>query len=887
MKITNPFFLAGVLMTVCFSLLAGTWSASASSGPLVTRLANGLTVAVKKDDRFPLVSLRLYVHAGSAYEEDGEAGISHLLEHMVFKGTAKRPKNSAAADVEAKGGYINAATSFDYTVYLTDMPGDSWKIGLDVLKDMAFHPALDPLELEAEKEVVLAELKRGEDSPGQRVFRMVQRIALQDTPYRNPIIGYEPIIRELTAERIRRYIDRHYQPQSMLLLICGAVDEAEALAEAEALFGALANTREISPPSPLQPRPSAFRAAEEKGPWTKVHLALALPVPGMSDARSPQLDVLARILGGDATSRFYRSYKYDKRLVDTISVSNYSFERLGMFLIQATLDPDKLAPFWETLVRDLADLQRAAFSREELDRARLNIEDDLFRSKETISGYAEKMGFFQFFDKGEQGESNYLRLVRDTDQAILSDLAASLLRPENLSLAVLLPENAPPLPGKGPAADGSAFSAWAGQTLAELWPSGPAAAAAPDSGGVAPAEILSLGQGRTLILLRDQTLPYIAADLLFSGGDSLLTEKNQGLGAFTASLLTKGTTTLSATDMEEFQADRASSLSASSGRRSFTLSLSAPAGFAADMFALLADVLASPGFREEEADRVRENQAAAITAREEQAIPLALRRMFPFFFPSHSYGFLNLGESARVAAFTAKDAAAFWSEQIAYPWVLAVCGNFDRDALLKALDAFPVPRKKALSLEPPRWGRMKNLDLRLAERNQAHLFLVFPTVGIGNPDEPGLDLLQNILAGQSGLLFRDLRDTQGLGYTVTAFPWKADKAGALIFYIGAEPDKLDMAEQGFRTIIERLQTDPLPAKELERGNRQLSGDYYREHQTLAARSGEAASLTLFGHPLDSPRNLILAASRITPAELQALAQKYLRPDAAYRVRVLP
>ncbi|MDR1360640.1 MAG: insulinase family protein [Deltaproteobacteria bacterium] len=876
---------------LAFSVAAGPAAASPapSAGPSITRLANGLTVAVKKDDRFPLVSLRLYVHAGSSFEEDQDAGISHLLEHMVFKGTAKRPRNAAASDVESRGGYINAATSFDYTVYLADMPADSWKVGLDVLKDMAFHPALNKEDLEAEKEVVIAEQKRGEDSPGQRVFRMVQMSALKGTAYRNPIIGYEPVIRGLSPERIRRYIERHYQPQSMLLLVCGAVDEAEALAEAEAQFGNLGNTREISIPGPVQPGHLSFSATEERGPWTKVHLALALPAPGLSDARSPQLDVLAQILGGDATSRFHRSYKYDKRLVDSISVSNYSFERLGMLLIRATLDADKLMPFWETLVRDLADLPKTAFSREELARARLAIEDDLFRSKETLAGYAEKLGFFQFFDKGEQGESNYLRLVRDTDQAVLTGLAQSLLTPENLSLAVLLPNDAslPLPPDSGAPGASGAFSAWAGKTLSELMPSRAAEAASPGAEKPGEAETISLGQGRTLILLKDATLPYIAADLFFSGGDSLLTEKNQGLGAFTASLLTRDTARLTAVAMEEYQADRASSLAASSGRQSFALSLSAPSGFAADMFALLAEVITAPGFREEEADRVRENQTSAITAREEQAVPFALRRMFPFFFARHPYGFLNLGEREKVAAFTAKDAAAFWSEQITYPWVLAVCGDFDREAVLTALKALPVPQKKEISLAPPNWGKDKTLDLRLAGRSQAHLFLVFPTIGFASPDEAGLDLLQNILAGQSGLLFRKLRDEQGLGYTVTAFPWKADKAGALIFYIGAEPGKLALAEQGFRTIIEGLRNAPLPEEELERGKKQLSGDYYREHQTLASRSSEAASLSLFSHPLDSPRKLIADASRITPAELNALVRKYLDPQAAYVIRVLP
>ena len=154
----------------------------------VVRLSNGLSVLVLKDTRFPLVSTRLYVGAGSTYERPEEAGISHVLEHMVFKGTTTRPKNAISQEVEAAGGYLNAATSYDYTVYITDMPDRHWKLGMDVVRDMAFNPTLDPAELESEKDVIVAELKRGEDDPGSRLFKNLLSRALQGTAYEHPVL---------------------------------------------------------------------------------------------------------------------------------------------------------------------------------------------------------------------------------------------------------------------------------------------------------------------------------------------------------------------------------------------------------------------------------------------------------------------------------------------------------------------------------------------------------------------------------------------------------------------------------------------------------------------------------------------------------------------------
>ena len=865
--------------------------APTNDAPVTMRLANGLTVLVKKDSRFPLVSLRLYVHAGSAYESPEDAGISHVLEHMVFKGTDNRPKGQIARDVEGAGGYLNAATSFDYTVYKTDMTREHWKTGLDALKDMAFHPTLDPEELEAEKEVIVAELKRGEDLPSQRLFRMVQQAALKGTPYSHPIIGYEKTIRDVTRESMRAYISRYYQPQSMLLLICGDVDPQEALQEAANNFGDLSNSKSVVPPVATTPESMKNSTViVEESPWKKAHIALAFPVAGMPDTRASQLDVLAQLLGGDVSSRFYRTYKYEKRLVDAISVSNYSFERLGLLFIQVSLDADKVGPFWESFSKDLANLDKMTFSKEELERAKFNIEDSLLRSKETLAGSATKLGYFSFFSNGAQGEENYLRSVRECDTTILRNLIKDYCKPEALSLIALLPQNSDLPKGAEQKEKNAAdvWSDWLTTRLNAVWKSptadGKTTAQAEGNGKT---ELLDLGNGRTLVLIPDNTLPYTAVNLLFHGGDSLLSEKNQGIAAFTASLLTKGTTKLSATAIEDYLADRAASFSANTGRQSFSVNMNFPARFSKDMFDLLHATLVTPALKEDEAARVRENQLAAITSSEDSPTSLAFRRMFPFLLGNHPYGFLQLGEKDLVAKFVAKDAREFWREQTLQPWVLAVSGVYDKNAILAAIKKLPVPGKDAPEVALPEWGKDRELSLRLENRKQAHLFMVFPTIGTGNEDEAGLDLLQNILAGQSGLLFRDLRDKQGLGYSVTAIPWKTQKTGALIFYIGTEPDKMQQAEEGFRAVIKNLHEQTLPEEELDRGKNQMQGDYYRGHQTLASRSSEASVLTVLGQPLDAASALVDKARHVDAQALQTLAQKYLQQDKAYIVKVLP
>lgn len=873
--------LLSILGLIFMSLTLGA-SVSVAADSSMYRLPNGLTVMLQDDKRFPLVSMRLYVHAGSAFETPKEAGISHLLEHMVFQGTAKRAKGQISSDIEALGGYLNAATSFDYTVYLTDLPASEWRTGLDVLKDMAFHAKIDEKALESEKEVVIAELKRGEDNPGGRLFKSLQTSALKGTPYQHPIIGYEDVIRSISRKDILDYIARHYQPQSMLLLVVGDLDEKKLRAEIEKLYGDLANTRGYKVPEVIDIAgmdASGPVIHLEKGEWNKVYMGLSFPTIGQRDARTVQIDVLSSLMGGGKTSYLYRKYKYELQLVDSISMSNYSLERLGLIYISAVLDEDKFAEFWAEFSRDLAKLGNINFSHEELERVKLNTENDLYRAKETLSGLAGKLGYFTFFDQGEQGEENYLHSLRQTSLEDLQGQLESVLTRERMSMAVLTPKGS----GKG------ISEASIKKTLDKNWPAPKATAKQTKAEKkVGEAEIIKLGKGRTLILQADNTLPYLSGSLMFTGGDALLDKQVEGLASLTASVLTKGTADLGATEVEDYLADRAASLGASAGRQSFSFSFTCPERFTADMFSLLQDTMARPAFRAEEWNRVKQSQIAAIKSSEDQPLGLAFRRIFPFLFTNHSYGYMQLGTVEGVGAFKVEQAMAYWNMQKDQPWVLSICGSFDREAVIAAAKRLPSPKKsEPLRLAAPAWGADKELKLQLPGRNQSHVLLVFPTAELGSEDAPALNLLQSVLSGMSGMLFTELRDKQGLGYTVTAIPWTAQKAGMLIFYIGTEPEKVEQAKKGFVDVINDVRSRKLPADVLERGKNGIRGDYYRGMQSLGARSGEAATMFTLGMPLDTSRQDIEKVAKVTPAQLQAIAKKYLDLSKAYWVEVQP
>ncbi|GAB6059567.1 M16 family metallopeptidase [Desulfonatronum parangueonense] len=845
----------------------------------VATLANGLNVLVHEDDRFPLVAIRLFVRAGSAHELPEQAGISHMLEHMVFKGTSRRGKGRAASEIESAGGELNASTGFDATTYIIDLPAEHWALGLDVLQDMIFNATIDPDELESERQVILSEMEQGDDDPHRRIFKSIQGSIWVDSPYARPIIGYSETVRRITREDILDYIRDRYQPANMLLVLCGDIRMDQVLGQVEVLFGGLLNhggTRSVA----SLPRTSVIRppiVKVEQGPWQKAYVSLAIPIPGLQDVHSVGLDVLAQMLGGDRTSLLYRTFKYEQGIVDVISASATTLDQVGMFFIQARLDPQNITRLWTGLHELLGRLDVAAFPPEALNRAKLNMEDSLFQSKETFSGLASKLGHFQFHEHTFNAEQFYLHLVRTIDAEQLRDLIRTYIRTQGLVGSVFTPR-----PEELEAAELT-------RILEEKWsPQESPRAHVHSVATQAEREVIHLSPGRTLIMLPDASLPYTALSMTWNGGDLLLRPGEQGLSELTARVWTKGTRSKTAVQLQDFLADRAARLSAGAGLEHLHLNVHYPSRFSTEMLAFLQELIHEPAWAPEELVRAKQEQSAAIARTEDSAVGLAFRQTFPFLFPEHPYGYQRSGTSQGIEAIEREQVMSFWNRQKDRSWVLAVSGDYDRDAVRTFAETLARPDAMAAPAPPsPRWGMDREMLLQLKDRNQSHILVIFPVPGLGHGHTPGLNVLREVLAGQSGILFRELRDVQGLAYSVTAFLWQETHAGFMAFYIGTSPEKEAVAIQGFQDVVQHLFDNEQPESELERAKNLLWGDYQRNRQRLIVRSHETAEEIARGFEMDHSLKLIEQARRLTIQDLASLIQEYLQWDKAYLVKVQP
>src|SRR5690242_14941418 len=289
---------------------------SAPPGVTLTTLENGLVVIVREDHSAPVVSAQAWCGTGSIHEGRWlGAGLSHVLEHMLFKGTTTRPGSRIDQEVQEAGGYMNAYTSFDRTVYYIDVPNTGARVAIDILCDIMQHATLPPEELAKEMDVIRREMDMGQDDPGRRSSRRLFETAYTRSPYRYTIIGYPDIFNELKAADIQGYYADKYAPNNVFYVIVGDVKVDEVMAQIRNAYQP-AKSRALPPVVlPEEPRQTAAREVVEEAPIELGHFHFAWHIPELRHPDVPALDVLAVLLGSGRSSRLFQQVREKQGVV--------------------------------------------------------------------------------------------------------------------------------------------------------------------------------------------------------------------------------------------------------------------------------------------------------------------------------------------------------------------------------------------------------------------------------------------------------------------------------------------------------------------------------------------------------------------------------------------
>ena len=305
-------------------------------------LPNGLTVIVQEDRSAPVASVQAWCATGSI-EEDQHlgAGLSHILEHMLFKGTKTRSANQIAQSIQDVGGYINAYTSFDRTVFWIDVPKDGVSTALEVLTDAMMNSALPPEQYNKEQEVIRREFAMGMDDPDRMAALLLFATAYQRHPYRFPVIGELEIYNQLTQEQVMQYYKTRYVPNNLTFVVVGDVDAQKVRQQLTELFKPYPE-KSLKPVFiPSEPPQLGRREVHREFSTELTHLSMAWHIPEVTSPDVPALDLLSTILGDGRSSRLYRRVREEAGLAFGISAFSYTPGDPGLFGIDATLDPKK------------------------------------------------------------------------------------------------------------------------------------------------------------------------------------------------------------------------------------------------------------------------------------------------------------------------------------------------------------------------------------------------------------------------------------------------------------------------------------------------------------------------------------------------------------------
>jgi zinc protease len=874
-------------------------------------LPNGLTILLRESHRAAVVELQIWANVGSADERPGEEGLAHFHEHMLFKGTERRAVGDVAGDVEGLGGQINAYTSFDSTVYHATMPADAWREGLDVLVDAVRHSVFEPEEVEREREVVLEEIRRSEDTPGHVLSDLAFRESFRVHPYGQPILGPAENVASFDRARVRRFFERWYTPEHLMVVAVGDFDSAEMTAEIKRLFGD-AKPGQARRERPTEPAPEAMRIRLLRRPFEGHRVDLTWPGPCFADRDSTLLDLLAYVLGECESSRLIRQIREQEGLVDRIDAGAYTPLDRGLFSIGYQTDGARLLEATRRIIEETDRLRHAPVSQAELDRARINFLASEQFDRESVSGLAAKLGSFEAMGGGWEREAEVIALIQSATPEDLLRVARTYLRPEALTLAALLPEESEETettPDAG-ALDENALREAVERGYARFGQrekaglvtrAGRAITGRKTADGAGERFDAELASGLRVHVLRRPEIPIAAVRFASRGGLLRETEATSGITRFLAAMWTRGTRRHSAAEFARESEWLAAEIDGFSGRNSIGLTLDSLSETLEPALDLFAEALLTPGLDPEEIERERRDTLAALERREDRLGQKAFQLFAETEFERHPYRLSMMGRAETVSRFDAEALAGHARSLLrADRSAIAIVGDVDPERVIETLeeklaalpsggdvptasdtptaDGVSPPANDDLPEEEPRGVGLREIEL-VKDRAQAHLVLGFRGLTLADPDRHALELISQLLAGQGGRLFLELRDRQSLAYTVAASNVEGLAPGYFSIYIATAPDKIARARAGILEELERLVDTPPGPEEIQRAIRYASGGFAIDSQRSHARAAHLALDSIYGLGPDSSELYPSRLASVTPEDVLRVARRVFRLDA--------
>ncbi len=825
----------------------------------VETLPNGLTLILDPDPSAPVVSAQFWVATGSMHEDAHlGAGISHFLEHMVFKGTRDHDGETLADTVQAAGGHWNAYTTFDRTVYYIDGPAASLETFLQVLNGLVFHPTLPESEFEKEKDVIRREIDMGLDDPDNDASRLLFSTVFHQDPRRHPVIGHRHLFDAIRHDDLTDYHRSRYTTDRTFCVISGDFDPDQAREKVTALTADLQPGCGREPLVAIDAPQIGPRRARETFAVPTSRISLAWKMPALDHPDTPAFDVLAAILGRGRASRLHRVLREEKELALEISAFSWANSgREGLIAVSAdalTENRDALIP---AILAEVAAVADSALD-DDLAKAQRQIAASQFRSLTTASGRAADLASNWHEARDLDFTRSYLAAIHAVTVADIRRVAATLTE-QRFTQTLLDPTDSPP----------------------------PARSVKPAH---AAGEILvhTLSNGLQIALVPDHRVPLVHLQAAIRGGMTSEIPENNGLNQLLAATLTKGTTTRSAQELAVTLEALGASINAGTGNNALLVQAAGLAPDLATIIDVFAEVIVSPSLPSAAISREKASQLASLEEALQDPLHTGFRALRETVFSGAGYGLDPLGTPESLArldhaALAAHHARLFNASNLA----LVVAGDFDPATTLELLENHfsALPTGEAWSAPASQLATGGNHTRHLPKK-QAVLAIGFPGTTVSGADRHALAMIQEHASDMAGPLFTRIREELGLAYQVGATQFLGYDSGLFTFYMATDPAQADLATRELLAEIKKIAAHGIPDDAFDRVRSTVLSGLAIQQQSPAAIARHVALDLLFGHPADQHRRLAAAYAALTPAQVRETAARIFSPEPTL-VTVLP
>ena len=825
----------------------------------VETLPNGLTVILDPDATAPVVSAQAWVETGSIHEDQHlGAGISHFLEHMVFKGTRDYGSEELAQAVQGAGGHWNAYTTFGRTVYYIDGPSKSLPEFLKCLTGLVYHPTLPEDEFEREKDVIRREIDMGLDDPDDRAMKMMLSTVFQQDPRRYPVIGHRHLFDTIAYEDLTRYHQQRYTTDRSFLVISGDFDPDTVRSQLETLTADCHSGGGVEPLVATDSAQLGPRFARDRFAVPASRVSLCWRSPALNDPLCPAFEILAAVLGRGRSSRLYQALRETQSLALEISAFQWSFAGMdGIFGIGAECQTERV----DDLIAGIKDVVRSINTDQlvsDIEKARRQIASSQFATLLSASGRATDLASNWHEARDLNFTRHYLQsLERVTPDQV--EFAASQLNERGLNLTILDPVDAP-------AAERSQAKTRQREEIQKH----------------------TLSNGLEVALIPDHRVPMVQFQLAARAGLPSESEANQGINRLLAATLPKGTETRSGEQIARELESLGASIGAAAGNNALLLHATGLTPDRSTIAKVLAEVAIAPSLDEVTVKREKASQLATLQESRQEPLHLGMQALKSTAYQSVGYGLNALGSEDSLENLHRPDLLQHHRQHLVGKNLsLVVCGDMDPEATLEELEKQFGVMHSGKAWKPPAQSFQPAQEItRHLPKKQAVLAIGYEGCDASGHDRHALAFLQEYASDMAGPLFGRIREELGLAYQVGATQFMGYDSGLFSFYLATSPEQAELAREEMLKEIAKIAEKGIPADAFERVRATALSGLAIQQQSLSATARVTALDLLFGHAADSHRQLDGIYSALKPEEVSEVAQRVFAKEPVI-VTVLP